>query len=118
MDLLLMRVMVRGVRFIVGSLSARQASCVSVVARFGTLDWNVRLGLGASPEVIDFGGEKSPKRRSTNSKIWRKFLLFSIKELSNVAHFFLFGKRVEKGASIKRKSVWGCSALALWQERR
>jgi hypothetical protein len=55
MDLLLTRVMVRGVRFIVGSLSARQASCVSVVARFGTLEWSVRLGLGASPEVIDLG---------------------------------------------------------------
>jgi hypothetical protein len=63
MDLILMRVMVRGARFIVGNLSATQASCchVSLVARLGTLEWSVLLGLEASPEVI-FLGVKSRQK--------------------------------------------------------
>ncbi len=46
-------------------------------------------GTGSVARSNLFGGEKSPKRQSTTSKIWRKFLLFfSIKELSTLAHFF------------------------------
>ncbi len=89
MDLILMRVMVRGARFIVASLSARQVSCCQPCSATWNPGMDCAPGSGSVARSNLFGGEKSPKRPSTNSKIWRKFLLFfPIKELSTLAHFF------------------------------
>jgi hypothetical protein len=114
MDLILMRVM------LCGALASSSAVCrqdklaaVSLVARLGTLEWSVLLGLGASPEVIFLGVKIRQKDHPVIPKLGENSSFFCHRRVVNFSPFFLFGKRVETVASIKWKSVWGCSALWL-----
>lgn len=71
-------------------------AAVSVVARLGTLEWSVRLGLGASPEIIFLGAKNLRKDAPLIPKFGENSFFFFHKRVVNFSPFFSFWQACRK----------------------